>query len=77
MELMGLEPTTPCLQSRCSSQLSYSPEEPDDTRILRRTEAVELGPAGGHQPVLLSRGDRGQLRRGRRTTLAARSDQRR
>ena len=22
---MGLEPTTPCLQSRCSSQLSYSP----------------------------------------------------
>ena len=23
---MGLEPTTPCLQSRCSSQLSYSPE---------------------------------------------------
>ena len=26
VELMGLEPTTPCLQSRCSSQLSYSPE---------------------------------------------------
>ena len=26
MELIGLEPTTPCLQSRCSSQLSYSPE---------------------------------------------------
>jgi site-specific DNA recombinase len=25
VELMGLEPTTPCLQSRCSSQLSYSP----------------------------------------------------
>src|SRR3954454_4761308 len=24
---MGLEPTTPCLQSRCSSQLSYVPEE--------------------------------------------------
>jgi hypothetical protein len=23
---MGLEPTTPCLQSRCSSQLSYVPE---------------------------------------------------
>jgi hypothetical protein len=22
---MGLEPTTPCLQSRCSSQLSYAP----------------------------------------------------
>lgn len=25
VELMGLEPTTPCLQSRCSRQLSYSP----------------------------------------------------
>ena len=25
VELMGLEPTTPCLQSRCSSRLSYSP----------------------------------------------------
>ena len=25
VELMGLEPTTPCLQSKCSSQLSYSP----------------------------------------------------
>src|SRR5213594_4294348 len=24
---MGLEPTTPCLQSRCSSQLSYVPED--------------------------------------------------
>jgi hypothetical protein len=26
VEMMGLEPTTPCLQSRCSSQLSYIPE---------------------------------------------------
>ena len=25
METMGFEPTTPCLQSRCSSQLSYVP----------------------------------------------------
>ena len=25
VEAMGLEPTTPCLQSRCSSQLSYAP----------------------------------------------------
>jgi hypothetical protein len=25
VEMMGLEPTTPCLQSRCSSQLSYIP----------------------------------------------------
>jgi hypothetical protein len=28
VETMGLEPTTPCLQSRCSSQLSYVPEGP-------------------------------------------------
>ena len=27
VEVMGLEPTTPCLQSRCSSQLSYTPME--------------------------------------------------
>jgi hypothetical protein len=25
VEVMGLEPTTSCLQSRCSSQLSYTP----------------------------------------------------
>ena len=25
MEMTGLEPVTPCLQSRCSSQLSYIP----------------------------------------------------
>ena len=25
VETMGLEPTTPCLQSRCSSHLSYVP----------------------------------------------------
>ena len=27
VEAMGLEPTTSCLQSRCSSQLSYAPGE--------------------------------------------------
>jgi hypothetical protein len=27
VETMGIEPTTPCLQSRCSSQLSYVPEK--------------------------------------------------
>ncbi len=29
---MGIEPTTPCLQSRCSSQLSYVPEGMFDVR---------------------------------------------
>jgi 2-dehydropantoate 2-reductase len=28
VELAGIEPATPCLQSRCSSQLSYSPDQP-------------------------------------------------
>jgi hypothetical protein len=27
VEMTGLEPVTPCLQSRCSSQLSYIPWE--------------------------------------------------
>ena len=26
VEIDGFEPTTPCLQSRCSSQLSYTPK---------------------------------------------------
>ena len=26
VETVGVEPTTPCLQGRCSSQLSYAPE---------------------------------------------------
>ena len=32
VEVMGIEPTTPCLQSRCSSQLSYTPEGSDQHR---------------------------------------------
>ena len=30
VELEGIEPSTPCLQSRCSSQLSYSPSGSHD-----------------------------------------------
>ena len=37
VELMGFEPTTPCLQSRCSSQLSYVPR----CRRHERTGGVE------------------------------------
>jgi hypothetical protein len=33
---MGLEPTTPCLQSRCSSQLSYVPQCGETPRIAAR-----------------------------------------
>ena len=43
VETMGLEPTTPCLQSRCSSQLSYVPTKVarigGEVNRLRRTTA--------------------------------------
>ncbi len=35
VETMGLEPTTPGLQSRCSSQLSYVPKPAVSPRTLR------------------------------------------
>ena len=38
VETMGLEPTTPCLQSRCSSQLSYVPEGRPHTSPLTWSE---------------------------------------
>ena len=37
VQLMGLEPTTPCLQSRCSSRLSQSPE----VELRRRESSLE------------------------------------
>ena len=38
---MGLEPTTPCLQSRCSSQLSYVPEtKPHSTGEIRTLDGA-------------------------------------
>ena len=40
VELVGIEPTTPCLQSRCSSQLSYSPSGSHD-----RSKTVGSAPA--------------------------------
>ena len=55
METMGLEPTTPCLQSRCSSHLSYVPatwdrtpsqcvvRPPGPTRVDRRYSPVVIG----------------------------------
>ena len=33
VELRGFEPRTPCLQSRCSSQLSYSPHSAHHTPV--------------------------------------------
>ena len=38
VEAMGLEPTTPCLQSRCSSQLSYAPKQ--ESPCYRLTETL-------------------------------------
>ena len=56
VEIVGVEPTTPCLQSRCSSQLSYTPvsfllaDAASDfassllttTRLLRRSSLASL-----------------------------------
>ena len=57
VETMGLEPTTPCLQSRCSSQLSYVPLTlfpsalvpwpaplPDSSPSVRRVVMRRCGP---------------------------------
>jgi hypothetical protein len=41
VEMMGLEPTTPCLQSRCSSQLSYIPECRPNTSTHKTQSGVE------------------------------------
>ena len=58
VETMGIEPTTPCLQSRCSSQLSYVPvrggqsarqaPSPKTTTVLNRAglEAAADGSYG-------------------------------
>ena len=60
VELMGIEPTTPCLQSRCSSQLSYSPvwSRRDTAQRMRRVMVAvgESGPAGGCSPPRAVRG---------------------
>jgi len=52
VELMGIEPTTPCLQSRCSSQLSYSPEEGPTIPALpvAPTRPVAAAPPRVQQP---------------------------
>ena len=42
MELGGIEPPTPCLQSRCSSQLSYSPEADTLPDCCSNSDVVEL-----------------------------------
>gem|GEM_PF-2688601 len=39
VETQGLEPWTPCLQSRCSSQLSYVPEKPMSWPFVGTSEA--------------------------------------
>ncbi len=50
VETMGLEPTTPCLQSRCSSQLSYVPESVQRTRRTTRWENVVAVPGTMSEP---------------------------
>ena len=42
VETMGLEPTTPCLQSRCSSQLSYVPVRSFAARVAALAVVVDV-----------------------------------
>src|SRR3954465_4071754 len=49
VELGGLEPPTPCMPCRCSSQLSYSPIE---LVILGKVNAGPLAVLRGPQPKL-------------------------
>ena len=51
VETMGLEPTTPCLQSRCSSQLSYVPGGRPHTSPLTWSER-SLTSRETHGPTL-------------------------
>ena len=53
VETSGLEPPTPCVQSRCSSQLSYVPRPVAPGRTLPeyRGQPALSAPSGGHQPV--------------------------
>ena len=44
VEIDGFEPTTLCLQSRCSSQLSYTPV----FRFFLATAASGFTSSGGH-----------------------------
>ena len=40
VEIVGVEPTTPCLQSRCSSQLSYTPRKFKNLVVPSRLELL-------------------------------------
>ena len=46
VELRGFEPRTLCLQSRCSSQLSYSPRQKSGDTIYRRDKQNDEGLEG-------------------------------
>jgi hypothetical protein len=51
VEVNGFEPMTLCLQSRCSSQLSYTPDrrfgKPTAFRLKTRTGLIDSGPYQG------------------------------
>ena len=56
---MGLEPTAPCLQSRCSSQLSYTPADgcpasyrPDEAALEQVAAVARRGYATGGATVV-------------------------
>lgn len=46
VEAQGLEPWTPCLQSRCSSQLSYAPVPNYRCILAKKQIKLNLGMPG-------------------------------
>ncbi len=54
---MGIEPTTPCLQSRCSSQLSYSPEKRRAYRLPATTSSASTQRIADVRPCPLPAGE--------------------
>ena len=55
VETQGLEPWTPCLQSRCSSQLSYVPTHETNLRFFSSVSR-QSRPASGQADLLFSPG---------------------
>ena len=53
VEPVGVEPTTPCLQSRCSSQLSYDPKKGKTVTPVVKYHLELLTPGGNYPSVNL------------------------
>ena len=65
VEMMGIEPTTPCLQSRCSSQLSYIPERARRHSTVTSAAVGSSASTGVNQRHNGNRREHGERRRDR------------